>query len=157
MLTQINIPLLTAECNYIIADNGNNIYIASGSNNYKLIWYNKGRDTVETNYFGMDLSPTYSNIYNMIVDSTNNLYVIGTFKNVIYNGISTSCNGIAKWTPYVNSSLRGYWSNLDQGINNNNNIASSAIDSNDNIYIGGLFTSIGNNESNTKNIAIWGY
>ena len=88
--------------------------------------------------------------YSIAIDSKDNVYVGGTFTSLGGTG-GLTVNNIAKWSPSINS-----WSALTgtSGIGLNNTCLSIAIDSNDNVYAGGVFTSAGG-ISNTVRIAKW--
>jgi hypothetical protein len=81
----------------------------------------------------------------LAVDSNNNLYVGGDFTQL---GDGTTVNYIAKWNPTTST-----WSSLGNGIGNGF-VYSIAIDSNNNVYVGGDFTIVGNNVTANR-IAKW--
>jgi hypothetical protein len=84
------------------------------------------------------------------IDSNDNVYAGGTFYTL--GDLTTSTNNVAKWTPSTST-----WSVLGGPTVNgvNNTVNSLAIDSSDNVYVGGSFNIINNGTiSNNTNNAV---
>jgi hypothetical protein len=83
-------------------------------------------------------------IWVMVVDSNNNLYISGDFTVIG----TTTVNYIAKWDGST-------WSALGTGANvgANNSIRCLACDSENNVYVGGGFTKVGNTSINATRVA----
>jgi hypothetical protein len=88
------------------------------------------------------------------IDSSDNVYVGGGFTTLGTSPgtVPTLANGVAKWTPSTSS-----WSVLGNSINNgvDNVVSALAVDSSNNLYVGGDFTNfLGNfmssNSTNTE-------
>ncbi len=94
---------------------------------------------------GVSYGPSYSFVSSIAIDSLGNVYVGGQFDKA--GGINTTYN-IAKWTPSTST-----WSSLGSPNGTNNQVLAIAIDSLDNVYIGGLFTLVGG--INAYHIAKW--
>jgi trimeric autotransporter adhesin len=95
----------------------------------------------------------------LTLDTAGNLYVGGLFSFLCGNADCTSngqqVNKIAKWTPNGDS---GSWSGLGQGFDNN--VFSLALDHNNILYAGGLFTNICgdlncSSQSRANRVAFW--
>jgi hypothetical protein len=79
-------------------------------------------------------------VYALAVDSNGNLYVGGSFATVTNTGGSVvTANRIAKWSSST-------WSALGNGTSNF--VYALVVDSNNNLYVGGLFTLIGDSYVN---------
>jgi hypothetical protein len=85
-----------------------------------------------------------SNVISITIDSSNNIYTTGGFNTAG----STRAFSIAKWVP---SGDTGTWFPLGAGLNSSGN--SVAIDSDNNVYVGGSFTTAGGPAANR--IAKW--
>ena len=84
-----------------------------------------------------------NNVLGLVIDSTDNVYVTGTFGSA--GGVSSS-SAIAKWNPNTSK-----WTALGTGITNGSGVD---IDSNGNVYVCGNFSSAGGIPAN--NIAKYG-
>jgi hypothetical protein len=131
----------------VAVDSTNNVYVggyfsnAGGISANSIAKWNPNTSTWST------LTSGVSNYINSIaIDSTNNVYVGGRFTNA--GGISA--NNVAKWNPNTNT-----WSALGSGITFAGGplAISVAIDSNNNVYVGGFFSTAGGISAN--NIAKW--
>ena len=96
---------------------------------------------------GNSVNGVNDTIYAIAIDSNNNVYIGGQFLNV--DGI-TGINRIAKWTPSDNTN--GAWSALGSSVNGI--VWSLIVDSDNNLYAGGSFSSAGG-VSGTSRIAKW--
>ena len=131
----------------VAVDSTNNVYVggyfttAGGISANSIAKWNPNTSTWST------LTSGVNNYINSIaIDSNNNVYAGGRFTNA--GGISANC--IAKWNPNTST-----WSALGSGVSPSGgiDIISVAIDSNNNIYIGGSFTTAGGVSAN--HIAKW--
>ncbi|MEM9242965.1 MAG: hypothetical protein AAGA27_02765 [Pseudomonadota bacterium] len=89
------------------------------------------------------------NVVAAATDSNGNIYFGGSY-TLFENGATAF--RIAKWDPNTNM-----WSDLDDGNNNgigNRNVRAIAIDSNDNVYVGGNFNQFGGGNA-VNRIAEW--
>ena len=132
------------DVNAIAIDSNNNVYIGGI---FTLVNYDGTSGTSANNIAKWNGSVwsvlgtssengTNSNINAIAIDSNNNIYVGGIFRFVNYNGTSgTSANRIAKWNGSAWSVLG---TSSENGTNNTVNVI--AIDSNNNVYIGGDLT-----------------
>lgn len=87
------------------------------------------------------------------LDSADNLYVTGNFSKAgVTTGTQITVNYIAKWNPNTST-----WSALGSGANVGMNGGGRVlvIDSQDNVYVVGNFTSAGNTSVSANNIAKW--
>jgi len=105
------------------------------------------------NYFwsalgrGLTTTDVFVGAYSIAIDSLNNIYVGGQFTSAG----DVSANYIAKWNS--NTSI---WSALDNGLTGGgtyNRVSSIVIDSTNNVYVAGQFTTAGTVSAN--NIAKW--
>jgi len=126
----------------VAIDSTNNVYvggyfsIAGGISANSIAKWNPNTSTWSA------LTSGVNNFINSIaIDSTNNVYAGGQFTTA--GGISA--NSIAKWNPNTNT-----WSALGSGVSPSSGIyiISVAIDSNNNVYIGGSFTTAGGVSAN---------
>ena len=135
----------------IAIDSNNNVYvggyftIAGGvSANYIAMW-NPTTSTWSTlndgDYNGVDYQ-----VEAIAIDSNNNVYIGGVFQNV--GGITAKA--IAMWNPNTST-----WSNLGSSTELNASVNSIAIDSNNNVYVGGNFTIPGINYMGMWNGTTW--
>jgi hypothetical protein len=91
----------------------------------------------------------------MAIDSVNNVYIGGTFTTT---AAGVPANYIAKWNPNTST-----WSALGSGLNSTDvffGAFSIAIDSTNNVYVGGRFTTAGDVSANyiakwNPNTSIW--
>ena len=141
--------------NAIAIDSNNNVY-AGGSftianNNSSTINVNYiAKWDVTTNEWGA-LGGGLSGVVQAIaIDSNNNIYAGGSFTNAINNSVintnsTISSNYIAKWDVTTNQ-----WVALAGGLSGI--VYSIAIDSNDNVYAGGIFTQANNDNNSIINV-----
>ena len=97
---------------------------------------------------GLTTTDVFLAAYSIAIDSLNNVYAGGYFTTAG----DVSANYIAKWNP--NTSI---WSALDNGLTGGgtyNRVSSIGIDSANNLYVAGAFTTAGTIPAN--NIAKWG-
>ena len=123
-------------------DSNNNVYVGGDfSSPYSRIA--KWTPTSDTSGSWSDLSggissnPSTNEVRTLEVDLKNNVYVGGKFTTA---GGKT-VNNIAKWTPSTGTS--GTWSDISGGVTGTTTstyVYSIAIDSNNNLYVGGVFT-----------------
>ena len=129
----------------------NNAFNINDNSNFYYIKSSKGNS--------INMTPTFfaigfSGVQAMAFDSIGNLYIGGTFtsftgnnNSLIQNEISTIFNRVAMWNGSV-------WTPLGNGVNGTVN--SIVIDSNDNVYIGGSFTALGDSTATVANrVAKW--
>ena len=126
-----------------IIDSSGNLYVVGGFTypyNYIAMW-----NGTEWTDVGGGLNGSGGSI---AIDSLGNLYVGGTFTKAG----SIDANSIAKWNPNTSS-----WSALSTGLTPAFLTATCftiAIDSLNNVYVGGVFSDAGG-VADTKNIAMW--
>jgi hypothetical protein len=123
----------------VAIDSTNNVYVggyfstAGGISANAIAKWNPNTSTWSTLTSGINYY-----INSIAIDSNNNVYAGGRF--TFAGGISAKC--IAKWNPNTST-----WSALGSGIRNldfsASDVNSIAIDSADNVYVGGSFTSAG--------------
>jgi hypothetical protein len=109
-------------------------------------------------WFGLAGGTANGEIYTVAVYSQNNVYVGGTFTQIgtTQTGGPIFAKYIAKWTPGVLGGSSGTWSSVGitaTDIPNGSTVLSLAIDSADNLYVGGSFTTIAGITVN--NVAKW--
>jgi hypothetical protein len=125
---------LDGECNSLAIDSNDNVY-AGGT------FIDAGGVTVSNiaEWDGSNWSALGAGLDNscrtIAIDSNDNVYAGGDFTNIAGAG-GLIVNRVAKWSPST-----GVWSALGTGLNDS--CYSVAIDSNDNVYAGGLFITSG--------------
>jgi hypothetical protein len=110
-------------------------------------WSTLGTGVTELQAGGPSSIPS---VYDIKIDSSGNVYVGGSFKYA--GGLLANC--VAKWTPGT-----GTWSTLTGGLNGYtfNSCSTLAIDSSNNVYVGGTFVTVGqgSNFLTANSIAKW--
>jgi len=89
---------------------------------------------------------TDGSIYALAIDSSDNVYMGGYFTKA--GGVSTK--NIAKWDPN-----KGTWNALGSSSGTNGTVYAIAVDSSNNVYIGGNFSFTISSGGTTKNIIKW--
>jgi hypothetical protein len=138
----------------VAIDSANNVYIGGSFTtaggvpaNYIAKW-NPNTSTWSALGNGLTTTDVFFGARSIAIDSLNNVYAGGYFTTAG----DVSANYIAKWNP--NTSI---WSALDNGLTGGgtyNSAASIGIDSANNLYVSGIFTTAGTVPAN--NIAKWG-
>ena len=138
----------------VAIDSVNNVYIGGSFTtaggvpvNYIAKW-NPNTSTWSALGNGLTTTDVFFGVFSIAIDSLNNVYAGGYFTTAG----DVSANYIAKWNP--NTSI---WSALGNGLTGggtNNRAGSIGIDSTNNLYVAGVFTTAGTVPAN--NIAKWG-
>jgi len=137
---------------YTIAiDTNDNVYAggdftdASGITVNNIAMWNSNTSIWSSLGSGTNGSGRLGNVYTIAIDTNDNVYAGGDFTDA--SGLTV--NNIAMWDP-----IGLTWSALGTGTDGvDNAVYTIAIDSNNNVYVGGIFTSAGNLSANY--IAKW--
>ena len=104
---------------------------------------------------GVNGNGTNNLVSTIAIDSSNNVYVGGTFTSVNVGGTTVSVNHVARWNP-LNTGTLTAWSALTgtNGNGTNSNVNSIAIKDNT-IYLGGSFVTVNFNSSTNIGEIAW--
>ena len=137
--------------NAVAIDSLDNVYAggfftsAGGDSAYRIAKYAPSTNEWTPLGDGLVISGSNADVFAIAIDSLNNVYAGGYFTSAG----GAPANYIAKYAPSTN-----IWTPLGTGTNGTNAIVHAiAIDSLDNVYVGGDFTSAGGNPA--YRIAIW--
>ncbi len=147
----------SAAVSTIAIDSSDNVYVGgtfTGVNfggtpvvsaNHVVRWnpLNAGTASAWSALTGTDGNGTSAAVSTIAIDSSDNVYVGGSFASVNHGGTSINARNIVRWNP-LNAGTISAWSLLT-GVNGNgtgNTVNAIAIDSSNNVYVGGTFTSV---------------
>jgi uncharacterized delta-60 repeat protein len=154
----IGISFVNNQISAIATDSSNNVYIGGNFTNYgntsgrnRLIKVNSS-GVLDATFMAnaVDGSKFNNQIYSIAIDSNNNVYIGGDF--ITYGGtnfrnylIKVNSSGVLDST---------FMTNAVDGNKFSSTIRAIAIDSNDNIYIGGAFTNYNNTSGRNRLIKV---
>jgi len=133
----------------IAVDSSNNVYVGGRFTSYggvsgrdRLVKLNGTTGAIDTAFVStaVDGSKFNSIVYSIAVDSSNNVYVGGSFTN--YGGTSGR-NYLVKLNGTTGAIDTAFVSTAVDGSKFNSIVYSVAVDSSNNVYVGGWFTSYG--------------
>ena len=132
----------------IAIDSNNNVYVggtfttvAGISNRNNIIKWTPSTGTGGS-WSALGTQPTGGtdgSVNAIAIDSANNVYIGGDFSTITANGNTIFASRIAKWTPITDTT--GSWSALGTGTTDK--VFAITIDSANNVYVGGGFTTAG--------------